>query len=118
MKKQEIIGGLFWLAAGLFFTGLSATYDLGSLSQPGPGLLPLALGILLSLLSVAILVRTRRLSGNESSPLFTGRWRRVALSLAALMVAVFFFETAGYLLTFLFLGLVLPMLTGWIGFRG
>jgi hypothetical protein len=52
---RDIIGGCLLAAIGLFFAVYSlANYQLGAMSQMGPGMLPLQLGVILVLLGLAI----------------------------------------------------------------
>ncbi len=49
--------------------------------------------------------------------LFPAEAKRLPLIVAVLIAAIVAFETVGYLLTFIFLGLLLTMLTGWMTWR-
>ena len=111
MKQSDRISGVFWLFVGLGLSIWSLTYEIGTLTQPGPGYLPLALGIILILLSVIVLLGQRkRASGKKqivsSSPHGRG-WKKVVYTALVLAVAAFFFEKVGYLLTFFFLIILL-----------
>ena len=117
MKQRDIASGVFWLVIGL---GLSiwtlTSYEIGRLTQPGPGYLPLALGIILILLSLILLVgqmkKTTPDAGQAVLPaVHAGGWKKVVYTVLVLMVAAFFFERVGYLLTFFFL-MVLLMKAG------
>ncbi len=119
MRQREITGSLFWLAAGLLLFGWSATYPLGSFSQPGTGFLPFGLGILLIIFSVSLLVRTlksKRARGEQGS-VFPPRWLSLAATVILMVAAVFLFEKLGYLIVFFALALLLPMLAGQITWR-
>ncbi len=50
-NHKDLIGGLFWFGMGLLLSFWATLYQIGSLIQPGPGFLPLVLGLLLILLS-------------------------------------------------------------------
>ena len=119
MKKREIISGLFWLIAGLFFTLLSATYPIGGFSQPGPGFLPLGLGILLVAFAIVLLIKALKLPADtgKKSLIFPLQGKRVLLAVAVFIAAILLFETAGYLLTLLFMGFLLTALTGWMSWK-
>ena len=113
MKDRDIAGGVFWLVIGLGLSIWTVTsYEIGSLTQPGTGYLPLALGIILVLLSLILLIgRMKIASGAKraSVPGFHSEgWKRVAYTVLVLVMAAFFFEWVGYLLTF-FLLIVLLM---------
>ena len=105
-KHKDVIGGLFWFGVGLLLSLWSTRYPIGSLIHPGPGFLPLVLGLILILLSL-ILIRQghpvlpcygRRLP----SSLLTG-WKKGAYTVLILLLGAFFFERIGYLLTFFLL---------------
>ena len=112
MKHRDAVSGLFWLVIGLGLSIWSLTsYEVGRLTQPGPGYLPLALGIILILLSLILLVgQMKKASGTRqavvSAP-HSGGWKKVVYTVLLLIVAAFFFEEVGYLLTFFFLILLL-----------
>jgi hypothetical protein len=72
---------------------------------PGPGFFPLALGIVLGLLALAILCRAL-LSANEGGVVFLGH-RTVLIVLAALAGVAFAFERAD---TYLLLGVFAALL--------
>ncbi len=116
MKHRDTASGVFWLVIGL---GLSiwtlTSYEIGSLTQPGPGYLPLALGIILILLSLILLVgQMKKTPGAGQAVLpavHAGGWKKVVYTVLVLIVAAFFFEQVGYLLTFFFL-MVLLMKAG------
>jgi len=107
MKYPDLISGLFWLLIGLVLSLWALTYQIGSLTQPGPGYLPLALGILLILLSVILLIGRSRKGSRPKQPVSfsssTGGWKKVVYTVLVLGLAAFFFETLGYLLTFFLL---------------
>ncbi len=111
MKYSDTISGLFWLFVGLGLSIWSLTYEIGRLTQPGPGYLPLALGIILILLSLILLLGQRkRDSGKKqivsSRPRGSG-WKKVLYTVLVLAVAAFFFEKVGYLFTFFVLIILL-----------
>ena len=116
MKHRDMASGLFWFVIGL---GLSiwtlTSYEIGSLTQPGTGYLPLALSIILLLLSLILLVgQMKKIPGAGRAVLpvaRSGGWKKVVYTVLVLMVAAFFFEQVGYLLTFFFL-MVLLMKAG------
>jgi putative tricarboxylic transport membrane protein len=105
---KAIFTGVFWLAIGLFLSICSSNYEIGSLLQPGPGSYPLLLGLLLIALSLKLLLsdRLQKHSSdkeNTTPPSTSAGWKRVLVIVLILIVAVFCFETIGYLLTFFFM---------------
>jgi hypothetical protein len=113
--QRDLISGLFWLGIGLLLSIWAWTYQIGTLTQPGPGFLPLALGGLVTLFSLVLICSTlkSRVRGTgETVALFAGHWRRVLGTIVVLILAGFFFEKVGYLLTFFFLSLLLMIIAG------
>ena len=102
VKHSNLIGGLFWLAIGILLSLWSSRYEVGSLVQAGPGLLPLGLGILLVFLSLILLVQALRASTAvqvTAAISLPGHWKRVAYTVLVLLLATFLFEKIGYLIT-------------------
>ncbi len=113
MKYSDLISGIFWLVVGLVFTIWSTRYQIGSMVRPGPGLLPLGLGIFLIFLSLVFLLGQARKSffdlQRASSFSAPGGARKVAYAVLIMILATFSFEKLGYLLT-VFLLIVFLML--------
>lgn len=113
MKYSDLISGIFWLVLGLLISIWSTKYKIGSLVQPGPGFLPLALGLLLIFLSLIILIGQARKSFLDKEKVAflstPGGWKKVAYAVLILLLATFSFEKIGYLLT-VFLLIVFLML--------
>ncbi|MBI2999657.1 MAG: tripartite tricarboxylate transporter TctB family protein [Deltaproteobacteria bacterium] len=111
MKYSEIIGGIFWLVFGSVFTILATGYQIGSVTQPGPGFLPLGVGLLLIVFSLVILAQgLNSLKNIEQVIPFSkpGGLKKVAYIASILLVLGFFFEELGLLIT-VFLLLALSM---------
>ena len=115
MKCTDLVSGLFWLMIGLLLSVWALTYQIGSFIQPGPGFLPLGLGLLLIFLSsILLLVQGKKASPvkqREPSSLFTG-WRRLAYTVLVLLVTIFLFEQIGYLFTVFLLVFFSMLVTG------
>ncbi len=110
MKRRDLISGIFWLAVGIMLSIWSTTYTIGSIVEPGPGFLPLGLGILLILLSLIVLLGAKKSSPAAKSPSpssIQGGWKKVSYAVLVLIVTAFFFEKIGYLITFFLLMLLL-----------
>jgi len=110
MKYAHFISVIFWFAVGLLLSLWSLSYNIGTLTQPGPGFYPLGLGILLILFSLTLLVQGIRSSPTTKkvSPFsVSGGWKKVAYAVLVLLLLTFFFETIGYLLTFFLLIMLL-----------
>jgi len=113
MKYFDLISGIFWLVVGLLFTIWSTRYNIGNMIRPGPGLLPLGLGVLLIFLSLILLLgqAKKSLLDKQKVAFFStpGGWKKVAYAVLILVLAAFSFEKLGYLLT-VFLLIVFLML--------
>ncbi len=107
IKDPDLISGIFWGICGFLFSIWSFTYQLWSLNQPGPGLFPLLLGILLIFLSSLLIlsqVKEHLLNKEKTLPFsMPGGWKKVAYTVLVLLLAAFLFEKIGYLLTFFLL---------------
>ena len=109
-KYTDLISGLFWLGIGLLLSIWSTRYQIGSLIQPGPGFLPLALGLLLILLSLILVgkgITSSRIVQTVPTPSLFGGWKKIVYTVLILTLGAFFFERVGYLLTFFLLIILL-----------
>jgi ABC-type Na+ efflux pump permease subunit len=106
MKYSDLISGIFWLIVGLLLSIWSLRYRIGSIINPGPGFLPLGLGLLLIFFSLILLWQAKKsflVKEKGTSASFPGIWKK-AYTILILLLATFFFEIIGYLLTiFLFI---------------
>jgi len=111
MKQNSIVSGIFWLCFGLLFSIWSTSYHIGRITQPGPGFLPLILGVLVILFSLVILGRgwaARRSKETESALSLPAGWKKIAYVILVLLFATFSFEPLGYLITvFLLIALLM-----------
>lgn len=53
---KNILSGVFFLVIGAVFMIGSMTYDLGSVSQPGPGFFPLLVSTCVAIIGVLIII--------------------------------------------------------------
>jgi putative tricarboxylic transport membrane protein len=100
MDKKEIISGGLWLCIATAVLVASVRLGLGTYDNPGPGFLAFGAGVLLAVLSVALLVVT--LSEKEKtvplSDLWTGRkWSIPLLAAVALILYGLILPKLGYL---------------------
>jgi hypothetical protein len=105
----DLLSGAFLLLFGLAVAGESLRLPLGSLAESGPGLFPLALGMLLAGLSVLLLVQGR---GGGAFP-GTGRGKpgKILQVLGACLFLLLVLEHLGFRLAMIaFLGFLL----GWV----
>lgn len=113
MRKADAVVAIFWILLGLTISIWSATFPFGGWEAPGPGFLPLFLGLILILLgSILFFVTIKR---KEGSPMATfaslipdrAAFIRVALTLGGMLVSAALFEYLGFVLTVFFLILFL-----------
>jgi hypothetical protein len=115
MRYSDFVSGLFWLIVGLLLSIWSlTTYEVGILTRPGPGYLPLALGIIIILLSLILLFGhwKKRASPTKKTALSSpthSRWKKMVYTVVVLLATGFFFETLGYLITIFLLIALLMM---------
>lgn len=113
MKKRDTIMAIFWILLGLTISIWSATFPSGGWEAPGPGFLPLTLGLILILLGSILFVQRIKQKGIISSgaavPLIPvgAAFKRVAFTLGALLLSTAFLEYLGFILTVFFLILFL-----------
>lgn len=113
--QRDLISGFFWLGIGILLSAWAWTYQIGTLTQPGPGFLPLALGGLIVFFSAVLIgsaLKLRDKAAGEPGRLFAGRWKKVLGTIFVLLMAGLLFEKVGYLLTFFFLSLLLMIIAG------
>ena len=107
--KSDQVSGLLLLALALWIGWLNRAFPVGSLSDPGPGYVPLLLAIVFGGIGLMIAA-----FGGRSEPLLAIRWPeagRAAVILIACAVATFALERIGYRLSIMvflvfFLGVV------------
>ena len=107
-RSGELAVAAALLASGLFFASQAWLLPIGSLAKPGPGLFPLILGSLLSLLAIAVAVHIGARPAN-AEPVELGH-RDVLIVFAGLLSVSIMFETLGAYLSlgaFAFILLVL-----------
>jgi putative tricarboxylic transport membrane protein len=104
MKKGATLGSILLLALALGALIESMKLPFGSVSAPAAGFFPLVLSVLLALTSLLGFIGALR--GSEAS-LIEERsliWKKILLTLGALVVFALAFERVGYLVaTFLFI---------------
>jgi hypothetical protein len=115
LKRLEL-GILVALGAlAVFVVWQSARMPSGTLSLPGPGMLPMALGLLLALSTLALILLLLRSGPENETPVTLGN-RQIAISFPVLVGAGLLFDRVGFVVTgSLFLFALLWMLSplGW-----
>ena len=112
MKHKNLIAGIFWICLGILLSIWSTSYHIGGITQPGPGFLPLILGILIVLFSIVILAQGWKAdAAKEKAVSFSlpAGWKKIAYVILVMLFTTFAFEPLGYLIT-VFLLIALLML--------
>ena len=115
LKRLELYILLTLAALAVFVVWEAARMPSGTLSLPGPGMLPLALGTLLAMSSLALILLSRRADPEAEGPIILGN-RQVVISFLVLLGAGLLFERAGFIVAstlFLFLQLLMLSPLGW-----
>lgn len=104
MKTYDQGSSLFWLLLSTFAMIQSLRMGIGTLHNPGMGLMPFGASGLLGILSLTLFIRTSLKKERAAfAPPFSGTlWKRVILVVVALLLYANLMAVVGYLLgTFL-----------------
>ncbi len=109
MKSREFIGGAFWFLVALVIIWQALDLKLGSYRTPGPGFIPLGVGLGMASLSLIVMGRaiffasgsglTVKVSGNA--------FKKLGLVMGTLLIYALFFQFLGFPLTTFLLLLLL-----------
>jgi putative tricarboxylic transport membrane protein len=101
MNKRDSVSGLACLCVGLFITiGSVSSLEVGTLSSPAPGLFPFVAGAVLSLLSLAILIKAAFVKEKRSlGELWAGsNWLGVFYAIGSLLIYSILLEWVGFVI--------------------
>ncbi len=113
----EVIGSLFWAAVGIFFALGAVKAKLGTLRNPGPGFIPLGIGLLLILFSLFTLGKglIRPLGQGKMIPWKRPTWLIGSVFFYGLLLPLIGFLPATFILMALLLGLLItPKSMKWL----
>jgi hypothetical protein len=91
-KTADGQSGLFFTALGAFVVWQASTYSIGTVAKMGPGYFPLVLGILLTIVGLAVTFKSIRTS-QEAAARF--EWRSAIAITAAIVLSGLLLLTAG-----------------------
>ena len=113
---RDVIGGALLIALGLFAAIFAAmTLEIGTPARMGPGLFPIALGVLLTGFGILILARALILQGEFSLPEFETRpFLAIVLSVIAFAVSI---ETLGAIPAIVIMTVIARLADGRLGIR-
>jgi hypothetical protein len=110
MTKYDRISTLFFIGVAIFICEESIRLGAGSLSSPGPGLIPLGSGLILGIFALIVLARTfvRNTSKGKGALWAQGtKWRNIVWGLLSMIAYAFLIDFLGFnLVTFLWMGFV------------
>lgn len=102
MNFRDGLSSLFWLIISIFICVYSITIDIGTYHDLGPGFLPFWAGVVLGMLSIALLITSILKGKGEKriSSLWKGlEWNKVILVLSFLFIYAILLNRIGYLIT-------------------
>ncbi|WP_077033869.1 tripartite tricarboxylate transporter TctB family protein [Pelomonas sp. KK5] len=83
-SQRDFWSGLLFVLIGLAFAWLATGRDFGDAAEPGPGLLPFGLGLLLALLGGLLLFKALAIESERGNPIARIAWRPLLMSMAAI----------------------------------
>ncbi|MBW1799166.1 MAG: tripartite tricarboxylate transporter TctB family protein [Deltaproteobacteria bacterium] len=120
MKKADRISGLFWFLFAVIIVIKSYRLGLGKVVEPGPGFLFFWAGIVLGIMSLAIIFGSfkRKKTEEPDKPIFGSiSFRKILFVLVAVFLYALLIETLGFILVtvmlFIFLLCVVEK-KGWL----
>ena len=120
MKRKDLIGGLFFMGAGLLFALYARSVDIGTWDEPGPGFLPFYGGVLMLFLTVLLVAgNLGRAAAQAAEPFFAEKdsWKRVCSVALSLIGFNLLLRPLGFVpVTFLFVGFLVKFIfpQGWL----
>jgi putative tricarboxylic transport membrane protein len=95
--RSDQVSGLMLVALALYVWWMNRAYPLGTLSEPGPGYVPLLLAIFMGAMGLLVAI-----GGGKSMPLAAMEWTEAKRAMALLVacgVAAYALERLGYRIT-------------------
>ena len=104
MRRYNLITGIIWFILAIIILGEAIRLDLGTLHFPGPGFFPFLTAIPLAFLAFLLIWETavrksRTAKGDQAVWAADTDWRKILLSLAALIIYALLLERVGYILS-------------------
>ncbi len=95
MGLAQLLGGIVVLVAGLAITFAASQLPYMSEFGPGPGLLPLWIGIVLSACAVGLIVKAAKGYGEQTGAFFQARTKQVVFIFATLVATILLIRVLG-----------------------
>jgi putative tricarboxylic transport membrane protein len=101
MKKCQLCGAVFWVLLSVFVLLYAYRLGIGSFTNPGPGLFPFCLGLIMFIIAGILLTQILIKTGvhkteKDEQP---ANFLKVIVVLAVLFAYAFLLENLGFLLT-------------------
>jgi putative tricarboxylic transport membrane protein len=110
MIRAERVTCLLFMAFAVFVGFESIKYPLGTIDNPGPGFLPLLLGVAMAVMAIALTVKVWKNGTAKAHCLFwpdQGGLPKVSLAFVTILLFTALLEITGYMINIFFLFLVL-----------
>lgn len=97
MRKDQI-SGTFWLFVALIIIWQSLELQLGNYRAPGPGFIPLCVGLSMAVISAIIIIRATFLPNKQKLTLWLSRQagKRLGIVLAGMLIYALLFMHLGF----------------------
>lgn len=104
-KRYDLISGLFWLLCSVSIIIGSLRLPIGIVANPGPGFVPLVVGILLGIISLAILIDSFIQGASERRVFLLDKkqWPKIVITVLLMLIYTIAMAYLGFLLSTLLL---------------
>ena len=104
-KRYDLISGLFWLLCSAFIVIGALHLPVGTVGDPGPGFVPFLVGILLSIISLAILIYSFFQRPSEGKVFWPDKkqWPKVVTTVLMILIYTIAFPYLGFFVSTLLL---------------
>ena len=117
-SQRDFWSGLLFVLVGLAFAWAATAYDFGSSAEPGPGLFPFGLGLLLAVLGGLVLFKSLAIESEAGDPIVHIAWRPLLLITAGICFFAYGLPRLGLVCTVPVLVLVVTVAAGQFRWRG
>jgi hypothetical protein len=119
MRLYDLISSLFFSTCGLLIAVGSLGMPIGRLGEPGPGFMPLFVGILMGILSISLFIRSLRAGISERKAFWLDRtqWHKVFATSLGLLIYALALRGFGFALITLFLMVFLFKVIGELNWK-
>lgn len=119
MRRYDLMSSLFWLLCSVLIIVGSLRLSVGTMRNPGPGFMPLLIGVLLSVISILLFIQSQKQSGLQKHALWAGTtgWQKVVATGFALLIYAVALPHLGFLFVTFFLMVFLFKAAGEMSWR-